>query len=203
MEYKKSSLKKVSGIYKIINKTNGKYYLGSSDNILGVSGRWSEHINRLNNKNHENNYLQRAWNKYGKENFEFQVVKEVPKLDLLITEQKHLNEIKDARRLLCYNLSFSASGGGFIGHKHSEEAKKRISEKLKGRPAPTKGMKLPQISGNLNPHADKKSYQFENTITGDTFKGTRSDLCTKFNLERSGINKMISGIYKAINGWRC
>ena len=39
---------KVSGIYKIINKVNGKYYVGSSNDILGAGGRWKEHINGLN-----------------------------------------------------------------------------------------------------------------------------------------------------------
>jgi group I intron endonuclease len=191
---------KVSGIYKITNKTNGKYYIGSSDDIIGTGGRWYEHINNLKTNRHDNSYLQRSWNKYGPSVFEFSILKEIPKSDLLIVEQQYLNEAKkDGKQ--CYNLSFLAVGGGFSGHKHTEESKQKTSKKLKGRPSPTRGMKLPQISGNLNPNADKKSYQFENTNTGETFDGTRFDLCTKFNLERSGINKMVSGMYKAINGW--
>lgn len=31
-----TDITKISGIYKIINKINGKYYVGSSDNILGI-----------------------------------------------------------------------------------------------------------------------------------------------------------------------
>jgi len=63
------SIKK-SGIYKIINKVNGKYYIGSSNDI---KGRWSEHKNDLKANRHDNDYLQKSWNKYGEENFEFEV----------------------------------------------------------------------------------------------------------------------------------
>ena len=127
------SITKISGIYKIVNKTNGKYYIGSSDNILGCSGRWQEHINDLNSQRHDNSYLQRAWNKYGKDNFEFVIVEEVPKSDLLIVEQKYLEQSKSEHHKQCYNLSFHATGGGFVGHKHTRKSKRQMSEKLKGR----------------------------------------------------------------------
>src|SRR3989304_1436717 len=68
--------KKISGIYKIINKTNGKYYVGSSNDIIG---RWFTHKSQLNRNNHCNPHLQRAWNKYGKDNFEFIIVEEKKK----------------------------------------------------------------------------------------------------------------------------
>lgn len=191
---------KISGIYKIINKINGKYYIGRSDNILGTSGRWREHINRLDAKKHVNNYLQNAWNKYGKDNFDFVIVEEVEKEKLIETEQEHLNEIKDDRRNLCYNLSFSANGGGFLGHQHSEKSKKQTSEKLKGRPSPNRGPNS-KLKGDKNPKCDKTIYTFKNLKTNETFVGKRYELCEKFNLERSGVNKLVLGIYKAANGW--
>ena len=141
MNDKKSS---VSGIYKIINKINGKYYVGSSDNILGTTGRWKEHINGLKNNRHDNKYLQNAWNKYGESNFEFIIIEEIPKEKLFEIEQKYLDKLKLNRRNLCYNLSFNATGGGFLGHRHSMESRRKISEKLKGKPSPTKGLKQSQ-----------------------------------------------------------
>jgi GIY-YIG catalytic domain. len=138
-----NNTQKISGIYKIINKKNGKYYIGSSDNILGSHGRWMEHINGLKSNRHENSYLQRSWNKYGMENFEFSILEEVPKPRLVEVEQTYLNcAIKDGKQ--CYNLSYSANGGGgFAGHKHSSESKLKTSLKLKGRPSPMKGRKIP------------------------------------------------------------
>ena len=129
----KCQAKKISGIYKIINKLNGKYYIGRSDNIIGTTGRWLEHINALNANRHNNDYLQNAWNKYGKDNFEFVIVEEVPIEKLVETEQKYLDLIKPNRRKLCYNLSLSANGGGHLGCKHTEQTKRHLSEKLKGR----------------------------------------------------------------------
>lgn len=190
---------KISGIYKITNKINGKYYIGSSDNIIGVTGRWCEHINGLKADRHDNSYLQRSWNKYGLSVFEFSILKEIPKSDLLMIEQQYLNEAKkDGKQ--CYNLSFLAAGGGFTGHHHSEESKKRMSEKMKGRPSPNRGPN-PKLKGEKNPKCDKTIYTFRNLKTNETFVGKRYELCEKFNLERTGVNKMVSGMYKAINGW--
>lgn len=55
-------MNKISGIYKILNIKNGKFYIGSSNNI---KVRWSQHKTLLKNNKHENKYLQNAWNKYG------------------------------------------------------------------------------------------------------------------------------------------
>jgi group I intron endonuclease len=59
---------KNSGIYIIKNVINGKFYLGSSINL---SKRKRTHFRDLKNNKHHCIYLQRAYNKYGKENFEF------------------------------------------------------------------------------------------------------------------------------------
>lgn len=60
-----------SGIYCIENRINGKKYIGSSDDI---DERWKFHKSYLRNNNHSNTHLQRAWNKYGEENFEFRII---------------------------------------------------------------------------------------------------------------------------------
>ena len=61
-------MKKSSGIYKITNKTNGNYYIGSASIICN---RWWIHISKLRKNCHSNKYLQNAFNKYGESNFEF------------------------------------------------------------------------------------------------------------------------------------
>lgn len=188
---------KISGIYKIVNKINGKYYIGSSDNILGYSGRWIEHINGLKSNRHENSYLQRSWNKYGMENFEFSILEEVPKESLLIIEQSYLDKAKnDGKR--CYNLSYKATGGGFAGHKHSEESKRKTSEKLKGRPSPMKGRKI-LLENNC--HCDKNRYTFQNTITNEIFIGTRYEFWTKYSISRQSVSHLIRGKSHTSHGW--
>ncbi len=130
----------VIGVYKIVNKVNGKYYIGSSNDIVGKYGRWYEHKNDLNANRHDNSYLQRSWNKYGASNFEFFIVEETSQDNLLPLEQKYLNDAENDGKK-CYNLSRLAAGGGMKGLTHTEETKKKISAKLKGRPSPMKGKK--------------------------------------------------------------
>jgi group I intron endonuclease len=111
----------VSGIYKIVNRTNGKYYIGSSNDI---HKRWKQHINFLNKNIHQNNYLQRSWNKYGKDQFEFLLVKTIPSNELLLTEQEYLNNIEKEK---CYNLSL------IVGRvEMTEETKDKIRQKTFG-----------------------------------------------------------------------
>jgi len=139
---------KISGIYKIINKINGHYYVGSSKNFHGSYGRIASHIRRLIKNKHGNDYLQRAWNKYGQSNFEFRLIEPVEpiKSTLYMVEQKYLDIAKiDHERGVCYNLKFIVGGGemseyskqkirtALTGRKATEEAKRNLSIALTGR----------------------------------------------------------------------
>ena len=97
----------ISGIYKIINKTNGKYYVGSSCDIKSPKGRWLFHKYLLNNNRHFNKHLQYAWNIYREENFRFLIIEIVSKESLLVVEQKYLDLAK-MEQSKCYNMSFIA-----------------------------------------------------------------------------------------------
>lgn len=128
-----------SGVYKIVNKDNGKYYIGSSDNI---SHRWYIHKCKLNHNRHANKHLQNAWNKYGSNNFEFIVVAETFPNELLETEQLYLDECKKFPDT-SYNISYDATAPmrgrtcskehrlktsrSLIGIKRSYETKQKIS----------------------------------------------------------------------------
>lgn len=62
--------KKISGIYKIENKINGKVYIGQS---VDVYRRLKKHIWEIENNN---SVLYRAFKKYGIENFTYELIEE-------------------------------------------------------------------------------------------------------------------------------
>jgi len=118
-----------SGIYKIINLTNNKFYIGSSRNIRQ---RWSKHRSLLRKGVHENKHLQNAWILYGEQNFEFVILEEVDEKMLLSREQDLIDETKCCEREIGYNKAENASSP-MKGRKHTKEVKRKISNSLKGR----------------------------------------------------------------------
>ena len=89
---------KVSGIYSITSRKNGKRYIGSS---IGIDRRWRDHLHDLKNNKHFNSHLQNHYNKYGEDDLIFTIVEVInrDKLSLqdfkkllLKCEQKYLND---------------------------------------------------------------------------------------------------------------
>lgn len=123
----------ISGIYKITNIVNNKIYIGSSRNI---KNRWFKHTALLRHNKHENKHLQNAWNKYGEENFKFEIVEQCEVEELLIREQFYLDSLLFAQEFISnkdirfYKLGYNQtpiSNGDY----NTEESKRKISETLK------------------------------------------------------------------------
>lgn len=70
---------------------NGKLYIGSTKNY---KTRWVQHLSELRNNKHSNQHLQNSWNKYGEDNFRFEIVVEIPLADQFRKEQEYLNSLK-------------------------------------------------------------------------------------------------------------
>jgi len=99
----------ISGVYKITNKVNGKVYIGQSKHI---EKRWIEHTRKLNKNEHHSKKLQRAWNKNGENNFEFEaILLSIDNLDdlelMYIDEYDSVNNgynmIRDVKKLHTFN----------------------------------------------------------------------------------------------------
>lgn len=97
------------GIYTIKNLKNNKLYIGSS---VEIEKRIRTHFVNLIKNNHSNLKLQNSYNKYGKENFIFEILEtfdEIERDDLFTIEQKYIDSY-DFDTL--YNLTNIANCGG-------------------------------------------------------------------------------------------
>jgi group I intron endonuclease len=113
----------MSGIYKILNTLNNKIYIGSA---LDFRKRWNSHRHGLLKNVHDNQRLQKAVNKYGLDNFQFEVIEECEPEKCIEREQYYIDTLKPE-----YNLCLIA--GNTFGKKHSFETRLKISQSLTGK----------------------------------------------------------------------
>ena len=127
--YYETHIKTGPAIYLITNCSNGKVYVGSS--IL-PEHRWYLHRRDLEAGKHHSIHLQRAWNHWGAEQFQFSVIEEVESEDLLIEREQHwLDHYQAACPAKGYNIVAVASKGGG-GLPRSPESIERMRQKKLG-----------------------------------------------------------------------
>lgn len=137
----------ISGIYKITNLNNGKIYIGSSKDI---KQRFRKHLSELRSGKHSNYHLQAAWDKYGEDNFVFEIIEEREE-NIRILEAKFIEQTNCLNREFGYNIALTTEcpmegrrhtkkskekmrkakigkNNNFYGKKHTEETKNKLRE---------------------------------------------------------------------------
>ena len=135
----KKDLKRKSGIYGFICKTNNKIYIGSSINL---SDRFRQHIKG----SRSNVLLQNAINKYNLQDFIFVIFEYCEQENLISREQFYFDTLKPE-----YNILEVA--GSLLGFKHSADTLQKLSEINKGKThsADTKALMSEAKIGEKNP----------------------------------------------------
>lgn len=182
------------GIYAIVHKETGKRYVGSSDNIRR---RLRKHKRDLERGVHDNSYLQKAWNKYGPNEFRAEIIELCPVSELLIQEQQHIDSKGD------FNLCPVA--GCVRGIKHSKESRKLESHASKIRwenpdyrtkksEAVSEQMKNPEMLARtiLNPEVQEK--RIKNRWTDEHRKKNGIKMKEKFANDAAYKEKIVTAL---------
>lgn len=171
-----------SGIYKITNKINGKFYIGSSKDLVR---RRKDHFRLLKKGINHSVLLQRAVNKYGLDNFVFEILVECSEELLFIIEQKLVDELKPEYNIAVENVAVPTG----LPYKDKTLYKKHAEERLKSNNNfgwKSKPIIKIDIEGNeLKEYPSLKSYAEEhNCAIGSVGKALRKGTkCKGFYLK--------------------
>ncbi len=153
-------MEKVSGIYAITHVPSGRFYIGSSRDVIG---RWADHQKRLRANNHHSIKLQAAWNKYGCQQFHFGILEECSAMDRVGREQFWMDQAQCYKQGFGFNMSASS-----FGSSHPDISAK-ISIALKGqifteeRKAKISAANLGRVKG---PHSDEHKQNLRKSHLG-------------------------------------
>lgn len=113
-----------SGVY-AITSGDGRRYIGSA---VDLKKRWREHWRGLEEGRHHSRFMQRAWRKRGRRDFQFTVILLCDRENLLEYEQACLDAFKPE-----YNTVSVA--GSQLGYRHTHETRRKLSESRRRNPS--------------------------------------------------------------------
>lgn len=160
------------GIYCITNIQNNKKYIGKS---FDIEKRINGHKKMLNEKFHHNFHLQNSWEKYGENNFVFEIIEfgNFNNDELNKKEMYWINFYKSYNPQYGYNKTYGGDGGiltkeirekiskSSMGKILSNETKSKLSIAFSGKNNPMYGKR-----GSLHPgYGLKRSQEFKDNLS--------------------------------------
>lgn len=119
-----------SGIYTITNLVNGMCYVGSTKNF---QRRKADHFTSLAKNKHKNPKLQLAFNKYGVENFQFQIIEQLGYVKEWIIERENHYIVRFDSKKNGYNIGDASFGDTLSNHPNRAEILQQIGSSLRKR----------------------------------------------------------------------
>ena len=176
-----------AAIYLIRNLKNHKVYIGSGINI---EKRRTEHFNALRKGVHHNKHLQRAWNKYGEDIFEFKILLYCNSEELLGNEQDAMDYYTELLGWagLC---NISPTAGSSLGVKRSMETRAKLSVSHKGKKfsPETRARMSAAGKGNTNSRGAKRSLETRAKLSASARMKQSPETCAKISASLTGRKK--------------
>ena len=189
--YTDKEISKKSGIYQIRNLINNKLYIGSSNNLRT---RKNSHLNELVNDKHYNKYLQKSFNKYGEQNFIFEVIEFCEPEERIEIEQYWLDKFYNKNT--CYNIQPIAGRPSV-----TEELRQAVIESNKRRVHTEEQNKAHSIrmSGKNNPMYGVTGKDAPSSCKVICVEENKAFCCVKdavsyYGLYKNGITRCLMGI---------
>jgi len=185
---------KKSGIYCIENLKNGKKYIGQS---VDLEKRKYEHFSSLKGNYHSNTHLQNSYNKYGKKNFKFRILLYCEPFELTRYEQFFVDYYTPE---LLYNVRLECVDSN-LGMKHTEEARKRMSEAKHGKNHPNYGKRGKDAPMYGKHHSEETKEKISNALSGENSPMYRKYLSKetkrKMSIAQRGENNPMYGKHRS------
>lgn len=116
----------VRAVYAIRNRATGNLYVGSSEH---VDRRFRHHVNQLNRGAHHSRWLQHSWNKRGRDQFDFIVLRVFPDgVNIVEQESEFIKTLKPA-----YNTNLDFAENPMKGRKHKPESIEKMKRSKIGK----------------------------------------------------------------------
>ena len=164
-----SELQKRSGIYRIKNLETGAMYIGQTSETF--ASRWGRHRRALRAGYHDNEHLQRSYDKHGPIAFEYKILEVVPQGDM---NDHEFSDYMNAREIVLiashdthqngYNQT--DGGRGHLGRTVGAETRSKLSAAAKGKPWTPEERAAYETNGrNVTPETRAK---ISKTLIGNT-----------------------------------
>lgn len=195
----------IYSIYKITNRVNDKVYIGFTSK-RNVNRRWTEHKSISRNPQDPNHYyIHRAMNKYGVDNFVFEVIYQSKDRDYTLKKMEPLF-------IDLYQAEYNLAEGGdapFLGRKHSAETieqfkTRRHTEDTKARMSKTrKGMIRTEEHCENMSKANGLTWNVVHPDGTTEVIYSLQKFCREHGLGASHMSKVARGLQDNHKGYRC
>ena len=134
-------------IYKIVTNHNGFVYIGQT--IQNLRRRWHKHLSDLKSKTHHNQLLQKVYDKYGEQDFVFEVIEKCNIAEIDERERYWINFYDSTNREKGYNFESGGNENKKLCAETIEKIRRERNIEYVGK-SKAEGKTNPEIAKDLN-----------------------------------------------------